>query len=303
LTLINLEKPDALVIAGDVFHHPDPTHRERALFAEFLERCPVPVVGIAGNHDRYGHAWGDTCLNWVVSIGRKSGHLFFDKPGLICVANIAWIMIPYFAWKSTDYELLVSHYLAALPSRWSGPVVVVAHAYFVGAIMDHGYRNVDRARVPASDRVTYYALGDIHLRQKIGSRQYYCGAPYQTRFGEILPKGVVFRDLDRDRSRFVEITSPKSLVKLTEVPKVWPDAHVSLALSEPSKDPLPERVVSVTMDRVKVEIPTAVEIASDDDSPLVGLREYLSAAIESEAEAKYVYGLGKKLVERVWRAG
>jgi DNA repair exonuclease SbcCD nuclease subunit len=303
LTVLVREKPQALVIAGDVFHHPDPTHDERAICADFLQRCPVPVLGITGNHDRYGAGWNDTCLNWLVALGRRSGHLFFDQPGLLYLADVAWIAIPYYKWKSTDFELIVSHFLSQLPARWDKPVIVVAHALFSGAVLDHGGMEVDRVRVPYDERVTYYALGDVHLRQKLGPRAYYSGSMFQTRFGERLPKGVILRDLDHDRQRFVSITSPRQLIQLETLPKTWPDAHVSLRLPEPASEPLPTCVVSVKMERIK-ETPTPdVEASteSDDENPLVGLREYLSAKIENEATVEFTYDLGKKLVDRLWK--
>ena len=65
--LVETERPDALVVSGDVFHTGVPGNDVAKCFtdslAEVTERCPeMETVVIAGNHDSYSRLVVDATL-------------------------------------------------------------------------------------------------------------------------------------------------------------------------------------------------------------------------------------------------
>jgi exonuclease SbcD len=75
--ILNIAKEhecEVLVVAGDWFDSSAPNHEERALVSEMFRRCPIPIVSITGNHDKWGRELGQTALNWLSGLAPKFGH-------------------------------------------------------------------------------------------------------------------------------------------------------------------------------------------------------------------------------------
>lgn len=250
LRIVKAKGCQLLVVSGDWFDRPTPNHEERALVAELFKRSSVPIVSITGNHDKWGRQFDQTALNWLTGLAPKFGHRVWDKPTGEEFEGVRWIALPYNDWSAPEQHLLTRYLLDEIPEDWDGPVVGLAHEFFQGALLDSGYTGTSDKYAQLHTfpgEISYWALGDIHKMQKMASNAWYPGAPYQTSFGEKLPKGVLVVDLaKKGRPEFVEITSPTPMIELTAVPDEWPDAYVKLTVRpEDLPHPLPQCVVQI----------------------------------------------------------
>lgn len=306
IRIIKAEGCDLLVVSGDWFDRPTPNHEERALVAELFKRCPVPIVSITGNHDKWGKEFDQTALNWLTGLAPKFGHRVWDEPAGEEFEGVWWIALPYNDWNTAEMSLLTQYFLEEMPEDWDGPVVALAHEFFQGALLDSGYTgSLDKyAKLPAFNReITYWALGDIHKMQKMASNAWYPGAPYQTGFGETLPKGVLIVDLDaKTRPKFVEITSPTPLIELTEVPDEWPSAYVKLTVRpEDLPHPLPPCVVQIGSTALPQDSQEIKEVHSLVTAKFLlnGMKEYLEKKGWSEKMVARGMRFARDLVKRV----
>jgi DNA repair exonuclease SbcCD nuclease subunit len=269
LRLVKKHKCENLVICGDFFDRPSPSHEERAVVADLFRRCPVPILSVTGNHDKWGAREDQTALNWLTKLAPKFGHRVWSSPAAEKIEGVWWLALPYGGWNQAEIYLLINWLLEHVPAKSSAPVVGLAHEFFEGAVDDTGYVGKGK-KYPAlpdvGDKVNYWALGDVHKLQKQASYAWYPGSPYQIDFGEVLPKGVLLVDLEQKKPEFIEITKPRPLVELRKVPEEWPDAYVKLIVSpDQIPYPLPKCVV-------KIGSPAILEkpVVDDEENVLQG---------------------------------
>lgn len=194
-TTVEREKPDALLIAGDVYDNANPSASAQALFYDFLESvtaaCPdLQVVVIAGNHDSASRIEAPSALlerhrifvRGIVGRDAK-GNPDYSR---LCIplhgadgSEVCCLAVPYLrgadcraaATQGEAVRAFLAEAVAAAGTRV--PLVVVAHFYAVGAEIcsdEHSERLVvggldcvdasDLGRGPA-----YVALGHIHRAQ------------------------------------------------------------------------------------------------------------------------------------------
>jgi exonuclease SbcD len=235
---IALEKEvNFILVSGDIFDRPDLTNVDRQLLSDWLARTPKPVVMISGNHDARSGAIGDTCLSYL-SVLSLERHLIYDgdptiktwwaKYGEGVGEGVILLLLPWHGWPHHEFFGIVTSMLEEVDTRFSQndrpPVVVVSHEAFAGCFADNGQPVLKsgQPKIPAELSVSYWALGDIHLHQKLGESVYYSGAPHQIDFGEKPGKGCLIVDTDTlPEIEFVPIES-FPLVTLTEAPAIWP---------------------------------------------------------------------------------
>jgi len=243
---------DVMIVAGDLMDHAQPHHEERRIISQLFHYCPCPIVAITGTHDRYGKRWGDTTLNWLVPLAPRLGHRVWDTPTAEKFKGVWWLALPYNNYSQGDLNLLVPWLVHQVPRDWQGPVILISHEFYQGAVTDTGFGGKgERPRLPLSKRISYVALGDIHKQQQLNSRTFYCGSPYQKTFGEFLPKGVLIAELAKDRLKapptFIPLTSPTPLVTLEKIPKRWPNAYIRLKMDFADLPAnLPQNVVQIS---------------------------------------------------------
>ena len=204
------EKPDALIIAGDVYDRAVPPPEAVALLDAFLKRVigelQIPVVMIAGNHDSPERlAFGSSILSsqglWV------SGSMELAPP--LCIEDAhgpleIW-SLPYVA-PGRVRELLGDptirgHQSATaamcdlVRSRTSAPrSVLVSHAFVTGGTTCDSERPLSvggAGTVDASafEGFSYVALGHLHRAQQVGSGPlHYAGSPAKYSISEISHK-------------------------------------------------------------------------------------------------------------------
>ena len=217
------ERPDALVVSGDVFDTGAPGNDVAKRFIDSMlsvtARCPeMETVVIAGNHDSYSRLTVDREL-WL----RSRVHVFgtpaedadgmadFERntvalPGGGVIAAVPFCHPRNFpsvpgaegADRAREYFLGMSEHVG---TRFAGqPAVLVAHLAVRGEIDLRGH---DRSLMVGGEECiapdalgagySYIALGHIHCPQWIkGGRKVarYCGTPHAIHFDETYGHGV-----------------------------------------------------------------------------------------------------------------
>jgi DNA repair protein SbcD/Mre11 len=171
--------PDAIVIAGDLFHSVRPTNR--SIIEAFTQLSRVrrelpgaPVLLIAGNHDTPRSAEVGSILKLVASLGvdvvdEKTRRL--DYPGGLCVTAVPHAALAgegrrdWHPYPNARYNILVMH--PEIAEVFGG----VAHA---------PHADLGGVRLQAVELRThewnYCALGHYHVRTEVAPRAWYAGS-------------------------------------------------------------------------------------------------------------------------------
>ncbi len=222
------EKPDAVLIAGDVYDKSMPSAEAVELFDSFLTAlaglCPHVFV-ISGNHDSAERlAFGGRLMDKSgvhmapVYSGRVEPVELCDEFGTVAVWMLPFIkpaaVRGFFPDEETDdYTKALSLAISAMEVDQSKRNVLIAHQFVTGAerceseeVSVGGLDNVDASVFGAFD---YVALGHIHGPQNIGSgRIRYCGTPLKYSFSEI----------DHEKSVTLASLENKGVLKLRTLP-------------------------------------------------------------------------------------
>lgn len=194
------ERPDAVLIAGDVYDRTVPPAESVALFDRFLCRLAelkLPVFIISGNHDSPERiAFGGRLMDASgihmspVYAGQVEPIVLEDDLGPVNIYMLPFVK-PAHVRRYFPEEVIGSWTEAlglaagAMKPDPAGRNVLLAHQFVTGAVRSEseeiavgGADNVDAAVFGAFD---YVALGHIHRRQDIhfsgGCRLHYSGAP------------------------------------------------------------------------------------------------------------------------------
>ena len=244
------EKPDLVVIAGDLYDtaapSPDSTRVvTRALSA--LRQTGAQVVAIGGNHDN-GPAL-DALRPWADAAGITLRGSVRDNPDELLITGTTgggerWqlVALPFLSQRyairaaemyelsaaeaSQTYADHIARLIARLSERFADPGVVnllTAHLTVVGASTGGGEREAHTVlgyAVPATvfpPNAHYVALGHLHRSQQVigPCPVRYCGSPLAVDFGEeenVCSVAVVDVAADRAaRVRDVPVTSARTL--------------------------------------------------------------------------------------------
>lgn len=204
LRIIDDEKADAILIAGDVYDKSVPSAEAVTLFDDFLCRLAkrqVPVLIISGNHDSPERlAFGNRLLELVnihispvydgtirhVTLSDEHGEAVFWLLPFIKPAHVKRFYPEEKIESYTDACRTVVEKLALDRTKRN---VLLTHQFVTGAatceseeISVGGSDNVDAS---VFDGFDYVALGHIHGQQNIGSNKIrYCGTPLKYSFSE-----------------------------------------------------------------------------------------------------------------------
>ena len=201
---IDAEKPDALLIAGDVYDKPIPPVEAVTLFDDFLYQLTqrkLNVLLISGNHDsaeRVAFASRLLARNGLyfspayqgsVSPVTLSGEYGVVDFFLLPFIKPAHIRRHHQEDETVSYTDAVSHAIRHMQVDSSRRNVLVTHQFVTGASLSDseeisvgGSENVDAAVFAPFD---YVALGHIHGPQSISAPTIrYCGSPLKYSFSE-----------------------------------------------------------------------------------------------------------------------
>lgn len=174
--------PDAIVIAGDLFHSVRPTNAAIVFAFRQLQRlrealAEAPVVLIAGNHDTPRSSETGSILRLFEEIGihvadAEARRLRFPELDLSILA------VPHQA-------LVVEEQPALHPEGSERYQVLVLHGELEGAFSPYSAGwEYGGAIVPASairfKEWSYVAWGHFHIRKQVADRAWYAGAPEYT---------------------------------------------------------------------------------------------------------------------------
>lgn len=235
--LVEKERPDAVLIAGDVFDKPTPSAEAVTLLDDFLvdvSRLACPVFLISGNHDSPerlafgGRLMAGSGIHLApVYDGQVRPFLLQDRHGPVALYLLPFLKPAHVRRFFPDAE--ISSYTDALAAAIGAmdidPTlrsVLVTHQFVTGAARSEseelsvgGTDNVDASVFAPFD---YVALGHLHSPQNVGRETLrYCGTPLQYAFSEKAQKSVTVVELEekgRTAVRTVPLTPLRKLVEL-----------------------------------------------------------------------------------------
>lgn len=205
INIIDVIKPDGVIIAGDVYDKSVPSAEAVQLFDDFLTRLAsrkLSIFVISGNHDSAERiAFG---TNLMSSSGVYMSPVFNGKVEPIVktdgIGEVKLYMLPFIKpahVKRFFPEMEIANYNDALKIVVDNLVVdeserniIIAHQFITGAerseseeVSVGGLDNVD---VSLFEKFDYTALGHIHRPQHIGKETIrYCGTPLKYSFSEV----------------------------------------------------------------------------------------------------------------------
>ena len=210
INILDDEKPDGVIIAGDVYDKPVPSAEAVQLFDSFLSSLAcrkLQVFVISGNHDSSERiAFGSKIMDASgvhmspVYDGKVSPISLEDEHGTVDV-----FMLPFFKPISvrkfagdeiTTYTDAMKFAVSHMNINAENRNVLVAHQFVTGAktcesdtVSVGGADNVDAS---VFDGFDYVALGHLHSPQNCGSSHIrYCGSPLKYSFSEANDKKSV----------------------------------------------------------------------------------------------------------------
>ena len=207
LRVVALEKPQAVVLAGDIYDRSQPSGEARALAGWFLTslcRLGPRVLMIAGNHDSAENV--DYLRELLAGEGLHVSGVLRGALDHVTLEDaygpVTFWLLPYFFPARVGealgipappgYTEAARQLLAAQDVDWHRRNVLVAHQLVLSGTdapvpggsetMVGGLGQID---CQALDGFDYVALGHIHRPQSIGRREVnYCGAPLCYHFDE-----------------------------------------------------------------------------------------------------------------------
>lgn len=261
-------EPDALLIAGDIFDHANPSGQSQGQYYRFLaearRHCPkLDIVVIAGNHDSAGRleaperlleAFGVRVIGQLQPDGDPSRALvpLHDRDGKIA----AWCLgipylrpgdVPRLEGERQNYihgiaESYRKHLQAALDQREPHQALIaMGHLHAQGGTTSEGSeRRLVIGGEEAVDagifgkELAYVALGHLHLAQKVGGQERirYCGSPLPLSFTETdYPHQILEVRLDGPelaRVETIRAPRPVPMLRIPSTPKLLPEVLAAL---------------------------------------------------------------------------
>ena len=264
--IVSEEKPDLMVISGDIYHTAAPSNSVMRLFVEHLDAirqaCPsMMIVVTAGNHDGSSRLevnrslWSHLGVTVLGRIERKEDGPDFDRH-ILPVTSPDGVLTGYVVAlphvfphsfpqveEDTPREERQRVFMRHLGNRLREvnpdglPVVMMAHLAVAGS----DYTGHDQSRggmdfIDASELEVpydYLALGHIHCPQTLNTgRERYSGSPVPVSFDEDYQHSVTVAELEKGQEpviRTVDIDNPIPLYTIPEEPAAFEEV---LALME-----------------------------------------------------------------------
>ena len=247
LEIAALEKPDGVILAGDIYDKAVPSAEAVRLMDEFLTalaREGIRIFMVSGNHDSPERiAFGSELMKknevYVSPVydGKISHITMEDEYGAVTVWLLPFIKPAIVRHVFPEQEIetyqdAVRTVLQHIHIDTAERNILVAHQFVTGAarceseeLFVGGIDNVDASLF---DRFDYTALGHIHSPQQIGRPEVcYCGTPLKYSFSEagqvktvtvleLYEKGVTklrriplvpLRDMRKLRGSYMEVTN------------------------------------------------------------------------------------------------
>lgn len=216
IELIIKEKPDFLIVAGDLFDSAyPPIEILKETFAEFkkLREANIPVFIVAGSHDF--SASGKTFLDVLEKAGfcKNIEKTETDPDGRIKILPHLFDRVALYGYSGRKSGMEVEDLKKVYFSEINPFSIFVMHSTIKDVVGDLPIESVEKEKLPLAN---YYALGHIHKRfeTRIGESVYvYPGPIYPNNFQELNDlKYGSFHIVEADGSK-IKTTSIKLPIK------------------------------------------------------------------------------------------
>ena len=259
--IVEREKPDVMVVSGDVYHVSNPSAEAEQLFVDrLLEICSrnpkMRTLVTAGNHDSALRLEADKAL-WKRNNVTISGVYQRDEENKLAPEKFVYKVegvgivaaVPYFNPRFASYAETFAKIDKEVESLNTEnlPVVYMAHAS-VGSAERYGTNETGIGGIdfiPLSDfgnQYDYLALGHIHKPMFIGGSDghaRYCGSPIAISFDEVHPHGVDILEIEHGQKpaiRTIPIAQLRNVQTIPSEPKPFEEA-IRLLEELPSECP------------------------------------------------------------------
>ena len=299
LPLVDEEKPDVILLSGDVYDRSYPPEEAVELFdrmtEEIVGKRKIPFIIISGNHDSAERlAVASRLLKWqglyiFGPLTRLSPVILEDADGKVAFCPLPYaeparvrVMMNTLGLEGADQvhsyeesETVLSRYLLSLLPAEPLRKVALAHAFAAGGTPSESERPLsiggyDRISDSVFEEYDYTALGHLHRPQKTqkeSEKIQYSGSLMRYSFDEVnQKKGVIVGELDKEgkvHTTFHEMV-PRYQVRCME------GAFDTLMSeeTEPSDDYLQIRLTDETpvidaMPKLRTKFPHALGVEQD----------------------------------------
>lgn len=299
LPLVDDEKPDVILLSGDVYDRSYPPEEAVELFdrmtEEIVGKRKIPFIIISGNHDSAERlAVASRLLKWqglyiFGPLTRLSPVILEDADGKVAFCPLPYaeparvrVMMNTLGLEGADQvhsyeeaETVLSRYLLSLLPSEPLRKVALAHAFAAGGTPSESERPLsiggyDRISDSVFEEYDYTALGHLHRPQKTqkeSEKIQYSGSLMRYSFDEVnQKKGVIVGELDKEgkvHTTFHEMV-PRYQVRCME------GAFDTLMgeETEPSDDYLQIRLTDETpvidaMPKLRTKFPHALGVEQD----------------------------------------
>lgn len=231
LPLVDDEKPDVILLSGDVYDRSYPPEEAVELFdrmtEEIVGKRKIPFIIISGNHDSAERlAVASRLLKWqglyiFGPLTRLSPVILKDADGKVAFCPLPYaeparvrVMMNTLGLKGADQvhsyeeaETVLSRYLLSLLPAEPLRKVALAHAFAAGGTPSESERPLsiggyDRISDSVFEEYDYTALGHLHRpqkTQKASEKIQYSGSLMRYSFDEVnQKKGVIVGELDKE---------------------------------------------------------------------------------------------------------
>ena len=228
INIIDSEKPDGILVAGDVYDRSVPSEEAMQLWDEFLIKISkrgIPLIAISGNHDSAVRFADHGRLVEAAGVHLASAYdgtvqsvSLDDENGRINVYMLPFVR-PVDVRRFFPDEKIENYTDACRAAIENMNVnrdernILIAHQFVLGASTceseEHVVGGLDSVSSEVFDVFDYVALGHIHGKQHVGRETVrYCGTPLKYSFSE------------KDHKKSVTIVEfgAKGNVKISEAP-------------------------------------------------------------------------------------
>lgn len=246
-SIIINDKPDVVVVSGDVFHTATPTIVSQRLYYNFivdLSRLDpdLQIVITSGNHDSPSRLEAPRPL-WeafnVSVVGMLDYQTITDDSGLNFDASkieipirrkgeiIGWVLaVPYINGNANIYDLLLNHLKNRPECADNQSIVAMGHLAVKSAdITGHSpdiigkLETLDVQDFKDVKGIDYWAFGHIHYPQAIKGieNMRYAGSPFPISFNENYEHSVVSVNIEDGKTK-TKIIPLKTLIPIVDFP-------------------------------------------------------------------------------------
>lgn len=245
-TYILTEKPNLLLVSGDVFDLANPSNKDQELYFSFLSRLSktgIETIITGGNHDSISllnapkSIYGDMKIHVLGGLDPEiNNHIIpiYKDAQLSCIV----LAVPFL--RERDLKVAesadkvnmdidaVSLAVKSYYDRWvvmaqelygkDIPIIAMGHLFMRGSMISDGEREIHVGNLQGIESkyihpdINYLALGHIHKPQRIGGSEMmrYSGSPIYLDFSEAkYSKQVVIIDIEDGMTSATPMMIPK----------------------------------------------------------------------------------------------